>query len=158
MENSEFNPTPRDLLNLDEKLHQLKSDKQKLINSKLIIEGSLSIMQSKYSKVEYNSPEFYKIKNERQRLKQEATNIEIQIRRINDEVAYKTKLKQEVEFHLKGKKYVEIHDSGVVKQLVSLKEKYTSFSKDRTRVSSMRVMASEIRDEIEKILNSIPIK
>jgi hypothetical protein len=155
MGNSEFNPTHKDLLNLDQKILELKSDKQKLIKSKLIIEGSLSIMQSKYRKIEFNSPEFFQIKEGRQKLKLEASNVELQIRKINEEILYKSKLKQEVEFHLKGKKYSEISSSNLVKQLISLKEKYNSFSKDKTRVSSMRIMASEIRDEIEKILKTL---
>jgi len=152
METTEFNPTAKDLFNLDEKIIELKANKQKLIGSKISVEGSLSILANKYNKVEFGGTEFYKIKDDRQKLKTEANQIEMKIRKINEEIAYKVKLKQEIEFHLKGKK-ASVPDDKVVRQLKNLKEKYNSFAKDKTRVSSMRIMASEFRDELEEIIN-----
>jgi hypothetical protein len=152
---TEFSPTQKDLLNLDEKILSLKQDKSKLVQSKINIQNSLTLMQYKYGSVQLGSVEFMKIKSDRRALKEEFQRIEIEIRRINEEVAYKNKLKQEVEFHLRGKANPVIVDNKTVKQLLILKEKYNSFAKDRTRVSSMRIMASEVREEIEKILNGL---
>lgn len=152
---TEFNPTKKDLLNLDSKILDLKLKKQEFVKSKLNAQNSLIIMQSKYQGVQYNSPEFNHIKEDRKKLKIELQKIELEIKGINDELKYKNKLKNEVVYHLKNSKTLEADTDKTYKMLIQLKEKYNSFSKDRTRVSSMRIMASEFKDEIEKIIKSI---
>lgn len=151
---SEFNPTAKDLLNLDEKLIELKSQKRELITAKVNAERTLSVLQGKYNGLAYNSEEFMKVKADRNAVKKDYLQVELQIRKINEEIAFKANLRNEVQFHLSGKKGSIITDKAV-RQIIQLKEKYNSFAKDRTRVSSMRIMAAEVRDELEKIIDLI---
>lgn len=149
-----FNPTAKDLLLLDEKIIELKAQKRKLITDKVNAERTLTVLQGKYAGLVYNGPEFMKVKEDRNAVKADYLKVELAIRKINEEIAYKTSLKNEVQFHISGKKSIPINDKAV-RQLIALKEKYNSFAKDRTRVSSMRIMASEIRDELEKIIDTL---
>lgn len=151
---SEFNPTAKDLLNLDEKIIELKGKKRELITAKVSAERTLSVLQGKYNGLVYNSEEFLKIKADRNAVKKDYLQVELEIRKINEEIAYKANLRNEVQFHLSGKKVSLITDKAV-KQIIVLKEKYNSFAKDRTRVASMRIMAAEVRDELEKIIDLI---
>ncbi len=154
MESTGFNPTAKDLLLLDEKLIELKGKKRELITAKVSAERTLSVLQGKYNGCVYGSQEFMKIKADRNAVKQDYLQVELKIRGVNEEIAYKANLRNEVQFHLSGKKVSPINDLAT-KKLVALKEKYNSFAKDRTRVSSMRIMAAEVRDELEKIIDLV---
>ncbi len=151
MESSGFNPTAKDLLLLDEKLIDLKNQKRALISDKTSAERTLAVLKGKYNECEYNSEEFKKIKSDRAAVKADYLQVELKIRKLNEEITYKASLRNEVQFHLSGKKISNINDLAT-KKLVALKEKYNSFAKDRTRVASMRIMAAEVRDELEKII------
>lgn len=150
----EFNPTSKDLLTLEEVLIDLRSKKSKLVTRKVQLQNSLSILKSNYATVEYNSEEFKKIKRNRQNLKRLSNDIEIEIRKVNEEISFKTKLKLEVEFHLKHNKSFEGNEelNKIANKIKTLKNKYSDFCKDRTRVSSLRVMAKEISEELEELL------
>lgn len=102
MEN-EFNPSAKDLLLLDEKIIDLKAQKRKLITDKVNAERTLTVLQGKYRGLAYNSPEFLKVKEDRQAVKADYLKVELSIRKLNEEIAYKTGLKNEVQFHLSGK-------------------------------------------------------
>ena len=49
--------------------------------------------------------------------------------------------------------YVGVEDA----QLKTLRESYVAFSTDQTRVSSMRVMAAQIADELLNLINYRPL-
>jgi hypothetical protein len=61
MENT-FNPSREDLINLEEKILQLRNKKSELVSSKLAIENSLSIKAEKYERVKFGSVEYLQIK------------------------------------------------------------------------------------------------
>lgn len=151
----QFNPTKKDLLLLDEKLIQLKADKRKLIDQKVSAERTLSVLQAQYLGLAYNSPEFLETKSKRNAVKQEYFKIEHEIRKINEEIAYKSGLRNEVQFHLGGKKCDILINDKAIARLIGMQEKYNAFSKDRTRISSLRVMAAEVRDELDKIIKHL---
>jgi len=67
---------------------------------------------------------------------------------------YKNQLKNEIEFYLKNNKRLEGKEDldKITNKILALKNKYSDFTKDRTRIASLRIMASEFIDELEKLL------
>lgn len=150
----QFNPTKKDLTFVENLILTLRSKKNKLIERKIIIQDNLSKLKEKYQEVDLKSKEFYEIKNKRQEFKEIFNEIEIEIKSINDELNYKNKLKLEIEFHLKHNKQLEGKEDldKITTKIKALKVKYANFAKDRTRIASLRIMASEIIDELDNIL------
>ncbi len=153
--NKEFNPTSRDLITLDTLILEIKSKKNKLIASKISFQNSLSALKDKYDGIKFKSPEFDKIKNERQEIKGHLHTMELQIKSLNDELNFKNKLRLEVEYHIKNNKSPNGDVDKIINKLLALKNKYSDFAKDRTRIASLRVVASEITDELESIIKNI---
>lgn len=150
----EFNPTKKDLFNLEQTIIELKGKKSILIKSKISNEAQLRKFKEKYQNVDFESKEFFEIKQKRSNLKKAATSFELKIKKINEELRVKNRLKNEVKHFLSTKKSLEGGEDleRVIKKLEILKKKYKDFTKDRTRISSLRIMASEFVSEIEKIL------
>jgi len=152
MKEKEF--TKNNLLLIEQCIISLKKEKNNVVEIKTRLESNLRELSDKYSDVIFNSKEFLEIKKLRKNLKTNVTGIEARIRKINNEIAEKNKLKLEVEFYLNNNRSLEgKEDLEKVKQrMEELIKKYKEFAKDRTRISSLRVMASEISDELTKVL------
>ncbi len=157
MEN-EFKPTRADLSTIHDRLSELALKKAKLIDRKMVVQQGLSVYREKYLNVEYMGSEFNKIKESRANLKSELNYLESEIKKIKDEVAFKNRLKNEIDQYLKTNR-TPLEQSDILKKITDrlnqLKKRYAEFSTDRTRVASLRVMASEFRDDLEKILSEI---
>lgn len=154
---SDFNPTKKDLLLIEQRILDIKLDKAKKVNVKTSLQNKLSSLKSQYSNVEFNSLGFKKIKVDRQKTKDQINNIEIQIRSLNDELTFKTKLKNEIVFYISNNKVMENKGDidKIIQKATVLKNKYMSFTKDRTRISSLRVMASEFVGEIDELIKNL---
>lgn len=150
----DFNPTKKDLLLIDQLLLDIKSKKNAFINRKISLQNSLSQLKDKYKNVPFEGKEFKRIKNTRQNVKEHLHGIELKIKTLNDELIYKNKLRLEIEFHLKHNRRLEGKEDldRITSKILSLKVKYSDFTKDRTRIASLRIMASEFIDELEKLL------
>ncbi len=151
---NDFSPTKKDLFNIDERILEIKSKRNSLISSKINIQNSLSRLKENYKEVEYMGRQFKETKELRQHLKDEFNKIELELKSLNQEIIFKNKLRLEVEFYLKN----NVNSNGnedlvkIINKLSLLKVKYSEFAKDKTRVASLRIMASEFRDEIEKLI------
>ena len=154
MKNTEFNPTKENLLMLEGMILEIKKKKNDLVASKVSFENILSKLKANYSTTTYKSKEFKELKIDEQKIKDELSSIEMKIKSINEELGYKNKLKLEVEYHIKHNKKLEGGEDlkKIVEKILSLKIKYSDFTKDRTRIASLRVMASEFIDDLEKLL------
>jgi len=154
MENKEFNPTKKDLLMIDGLILEIKNKKNTLIQRKVNLQIALSKARNEYKDVDFNSKDFKRIKNNRQNLKECFNIIELEIKSLNEELAYKNKLRGEIEFHLAHNKSLEGKEDldKITKRIHALKVKYSNFTKDRTRIASLRVMASEVLEELENLL------
>ena len=150
----EFNPTHKDLLFIENLILEIKNKKRILVRTKIGLQTKLSTLQNKYIDVKYLSAEFESIKEERLEVKSAVNSLEIKIKSINDELSFKNQLKNEIVFHIKhNKNLIGQKDlDKVVFKINLLKKKYADFAKDRTRISSLRIMASEIIEELEKII------
>ena len=150
---SDFNPTYEDLKNIDTKLIEIKQKKTKLVARKMELQDSLSKYAGKYKVVEFNSSEFKSTKITRQALKDEMSLCELEIKSCNEELNYKNKLRLEVVHFLKNSPKSKSDESErIIKQLIGLKNKYQDFNKDRTRITSLRIMAAEFIFELERII------
>lgn len=154
MENNEFNPTKQDLFMIEGRILEIKARRDSLIKRKIIIQNALSENKNRYKDVSYQGKEFKKIKDNRQGLKDSFNKIELELKGIKEELNFKNKLRQEVEFHLAHNKSLEGKEDleKIIGKVRALKLKYSNFTKDRTRIASLRVMASEFIDELESLL------
>lgn len=150
----EFNPTKKDLLMIDELILSIKAKKNVLINRKISLQNSLSQLREKYTDVDFKSKDFHRIKNTRQNVKEHLNGIELKIKALNDELIFKNKLRLEIEFHIKHNKRLEGKEDldRIINKILLLKTKYSDFTKDRTRIASLRIMASEFIDELENLI------
>lgn len=156
MTGEEFSPTRKDLLKVDELILNLKNKKNKLVSRKISIQSQLGDLNTLYKSVEFRSSEFNAVKSKRASLKLIANGIELEIQDANEELIFKNKLRQEVEFYLKNNKtQCSSSDFDAIEtKIKDLKRKYGAFAKDRTRIASLRVMALEFIEELERILKS----
>lgn len=149
----EFNPTKQDLLMVESLLLNLKNKKNELVTRKINIQNSLSSCHDKYKNTDFNGREFLKIKEQRVKLKSIFNEIELELRKVNEEINFKRKLQLEIQFFLKNNNTLETSEdlNKLDIKIKDLIKKYKSFAKDRTRISSLRVMASEIVEELENL-------
>ena len=150
----EFNPTKQDLFMIEGRILEIKVRRESLIKRKIIIQDALSSAKSNYKDVKFEGKEFHKIKNNRQGLKECFNKIELELSQIKEELSFKTKLRQEIEFYLAHNKSLEGKEDldKLQAKIKSLKLKYSNFTKDRTRIASLRVMASEFMEELDQLL------
>lgn len=151
---SDFNPTNKDLLLIDTLIIDIKKKKSGFIQSKIRLQNSLSQLKAKYKDVDQGSKDFNKIKNTRENIKNHLAGLELKIKSLNDELAYKNKLRLEIEFHIKHHKQLESKEDvdKITIKLNALKIKYNNFAKDKTRIASLRIMACEFVDELNELL------
>lgn len=142
-----FKPTKKDLLNLDALLLVIKNRKNTLVNRKMNLEHTLNRM----SVSELNSREG---RERRNKIKKILAEIELEIRKVNEERKYKNSVRLEAEQYIKHNKDSEPHLDRVIYDLTMLKGKYRDFTKDRTRIASLRIMATEFADELDNIIKS----
>lgn len=150
MKDTEFNPTKKDLLTIDALIIDIKSKKTVLINRKISLQNSLSVLREKYKDVSFQSKDFKRIGTTRQNIKDHLNGIELKIQSLNQELKYKTKLRAEVDFHVRHIKTAEADK--IINKINALKSKYSDFTKDRTRIASLRIMASEFISELENLI------
>ncbi len=153
----EFNPTKKDLLTIETLILDIKAKKNAFVNRKISLQNSLTQLKDKYQHVDHNSKDFHRIKNTRSNVKQHLNGIELKIKNLNEELIFKNKLKVEIEFHLKHNRSIETKEEieRVISKIKLLKTKYNDFSKDRTRISSLRVMAVEFIDDLNDLIKVI---
>lgn len=153
---NEFNPTKKDLLLIEDLILTIKGKKQKLVLSKINLQNTLTGIKEKLKTIRHKSPEHKNIITTENHIKHSLCILDNDIKKLNDELTYKNKLKLEVEYHLKNNKSLSSLESGkVLNKLNALKIKYSDFAKDRTRVASLRVLANEFITEIENIIKEI---
>ena len=154
---TEFNPTKKDLLLIEELILKAKEKKNKIIATKISFQNELEQLKMKYREVQFRSQKFYEIKERRSVIKDKLASLELKISSINNELFEKNKMKNEVLFFLKNnisvdeKKEVDL----LINNIKELKKKYSEFTSDRTRIASLRVMASEFIQELDTLLTKL---
>lgn len=149
----EFNPTRKDLLNIEELILSIKARKNILVQRKISLQNSLSQLHERYKDVKYKSRDFDRIKTTRRNVKNHLHGIELKIKSLNEELIFKNKLRLEIEFHIKHKKQLESKEDvdRLMTKITALKVKYNDFTKDKTRIASLRIMAAEFVDDLNDL-------
>ena len=154
MSKDEFNPTEKDLLTIDSLILEIKRKKTGLINKKMVLQNSLSFEKDERKKHDIKSDKYREHSIQVNGLKHELNTIELEIKALNEELIFKNKLRNEIVFHIKNCKKLEGKEAieKITLKVEQLQKKYRQFAKDRTRISSLRIIANEFVDELDGIL------
>lgn len=151
MADSEFKPTPQTAVDLERALMELKTKKGGIIFKKVKIQDELAALKRERKQLNPASDKAQEITRQRAKMKTEAQGYELEILEINNEMKNKRMLLIEVE------NYLRVNDTKlddkVAASLTRLKDKYSRFAADHTRISSMKTMAAEFVQELEAIIN-----
>ena len=153
--NSEFNPTHKDAADLEEVLYRLRQERTQIVGNKQVKQARASELNIILKDPKLTPTDIQEYSKERQRLRDDLTEIEGRIRENKEEISVKAHLLMNIRQHLKGKKMEAQATIQVKNSLENLISKYKKFSVDRTRIASLRVMASEVVQELESVYNKI---
>ncbi len=134
-------------INIERSVLLLKSKKNTLVTRKIKLQEELGNLRDKRD-YEICSNELNTIYIDRKVLKNELHNLEIEIKDINLSIKKKNILANEVTII----ENASVKQHPIVNEIESLRSKYREFSKDYTRINSMRIMATEFEQSLEKII------
>jgi len=145
------------LIDIEKSIADLMTTKSRLSTRKKQIELQLSQYKSRVRNAPGNLPakEYKSICRKQDEIKAEMFDIDNQITDINSQIYKKNSLHQEVAIHLKNGNINTENGGSVKSRLIKLRDHYLSFSADNTRVSSMRIMASQIAEQLEVIIKTL---
>lgn len=126
----------------------LKSKKNSLVTKKILIQEKLGNLRDERICMR-NKKRLEQIFIDRKVLKNDLHNLEIEIKDINNSIKQKNILKKEFDSYDNE----EIKPHAIISELKNLRKEYRDFSKDLTRVSSMRLMATNFEQKLESIIN-----
>ena len=154
METKGFNPTPQNQVDLECAIIELKATKAKHVVVKIKKQSEVAAQKDILNDPRLERKDYEYAKAKRVKLRQELDEIEANIKKVNVQMMAKKKLLISVNNHLKCNKSKLDSENDLLKQITILKDHYSRFSVDSTRVPSMRTMAAEISRELEHIINS----
>lgn len=136
---------------LENSITELKSLKSKLSLEKRQFEISISALSNRVRTANRLPDREYKdICRKQHEIKEKILLIESQLIEITNNIRKKTTLKENINNELEN---INNNDPGIINKIKNLKNKYIEFSGDNTRVASMRLMASQFIEELERIIN-----
>lgn len=147
--------TKKDILIIEDKLFCLKQQKDEAVKRKLNLESSLSHHQNIYKNITHKGQEFNNNKQRRQIIKNELREIELVLSKIKVESKRLNLDKAAIDVYIRENGDILNVSKDLDKLNIKIKNlisKYKKFAKDRTRISSLRVMASELVDELEELI------
>jgi len=152
MENKEFKPTVQNQVDLNRSIEDLKKIKNSFITKKLQIQAELSVLKDDLANAK-TKDQVTELALKRKEIMGRFNDNELHIKEVNDSISAKRKTLIAVETYLREEKRQAVYGCDITKALTGLKEKYTSFAADSTRVASMRTMAAKFANELEAIIN-----
>lgn len=138
-----------DALKVEQEIIQLKNLKTSYVNEKIGYQSKLSEYKDLLKGNEQRRPELV---SERNKTKQDFNACELKIANVNLEIKQKRKLLDEINDSLRTAKKIGSSE-GLRSELTELKVRYQNFSKDLTRVASMRTMAAKFAQEVEVLID-----
>jgi hypothetical protein len=152
---NEFNPTPENKIDLERSIFDVKSKKSKYVASKLEKQEEVSRIKEILNDPKISEKKHIKNVRRRVALRTELSELEMLINEANLIITNKRKLLVSIEGHLKNNKLETETSNEVIKELNLLRNKYSQFASDHTRISSMRTMSAEFSNELEVIIRKI---
>ena len=151
----EFNPTLENKIDLERSIFEVKAKKAKYVASKLDKQEEVSKIKEILNDPSISEKKHIKNVRKRVLIKNELSELEMLIVESNSLISNKRKLLVSIEGHLKNNKLETDTSNEVVKELNLLRNKYSNFSSDPTRISSMRTMSAQFSNELEVIIKKI---
>lgn len=130
------------------KVVELKQERHKYAQQKINLQSQLAHVKKRFSEVKQGSKEFDQAKRDKAGLKILFQDNESKLSEINQQIKKYNVMHDQAMKMFGGEKRTK----GVREELHQLIKKYRSFSKDKTRIASLRVMSNEIADELEEVL------
>jgi hypothetical protein len=153
MKETTFNPTEENKIDLDSSINNLKARKSGLVFKKIKAQNEIAILKDILLNPTKNVEDYNEATHERGVLKELLRGLEDAINMTNLEIKNKQRLALAINSHLNANSDSSKEKSKLLKGILVLKDKYSTFSSDPTRVSSMRVMASIFNQEMEDLIN-----
>jgi hypothetical protein len=153
MKETTFNPTEENKIDLDSSINNLKARKSGLVFKKIKAQNEIAILKEILLNPTKNVEDYNEATHERGVLKEFLRGLEDGINTTNLEIKNKQRLALAINSHLNANSDSSKEKSKLLKGILVLKDKYSTFSSDPTRVSSMRVMASIFNQEMEDLIN-----
>lgn len=138
-----------DLLKIEREINNLKNLKNSYVSDKISKQLESSEIKEAIGGRSIERMDLVKKRNE---VKKYITDLELKIKQVNIEIKDKRRLMNEVGQCLNEEKEIP---NGVISEIIVLKNKYSKFASDLTRVSSMRVMANTFSVELESVINKL---
>lgn len=151
---NEFNPTTQNKVDLERSILSLKDKKACFVSQKIEYQETAGILKDKVNGL-HNTEEGYDVAVAARTVnKRTLTSLETDIKEVNAEINKKHQLLLSVNHHLSIKKKLEKGELKLLDAITSLKKEYLVFASDRSRISSMRAMASEVALKLENIIKA----
>lgn len=146
--------THNNLIDIRSNINDLNEKKRSLGMEKQTLEAQLSVIRNKIrGRVgRMPPPEYQALTRKQGEIYQKVLNINQQIIDIKSEISKKSILEMNIDNELNSSVPEKIT---ITSKLQTLKSKYMAFASDMTRVSSMRVMASQVAEEIDAIIKDL---
>jgi len=151
---SDFNPTLENEVDLERSILDLKTKKAGYVGSKTQLQLDVANIKDILNNPNSTEYETKEATNMRVVTRNTLSQLEHQIKAVNLEIISKRKLLIAIASHLRNNKKQIKSDDKMINQLITLKEKYAAFASDNTRISSMRLMASQLTEELESIIKT----
>jgi hypothetical protein len=144
--------TMQNVLDIERSILEQKSKQSEFVFKKKRAEDELAFIKNRIRANQKHLPEIeYKSLCKKQDvLKKEKTDAEQEISKIQTDIQKKSLLKDEIKNELKERANTNLPDT-----LTALRDYYMAFASDKTRVGSMRAMASEFAEKIESIIKTL---
>lgn len=147
-----FDPTEQNQVDLERSIIDLKQKKSTFVAKKIKKQVKISELKDILNNPHHDKNDYNKAIDKRIKLKKDLESLEMSIREVNTEIGTKRKLLIAVDDHIRANKKGAASENDTLKHISLIKEKYSKFAADNTRISSMRVMAAEFVRELEGVL------
>ena len=139
-----------DIFDLERAVLELNKQKDDLTSTKKRLELNLTGLKQRVSGKTLPQKEYDNICKEQNKINGLLLDLEMRIKIISSDITKKSILKDELKSELRL-----FSNDKIKTALIELRDHYMNFASDRTRISSMRAMASEISESIERIIKAI---
>lgn len=149
----DWNPSKDDLLKVERLINADQLEYDDLIQRKKSLEYDLSIIKNQIrTGGQMNQSDYDAICRNQDRIIKEVRDIQEPIKIIKKKLRERQLMRDEIKGFLDGE--IRLYDD-VKAKVVYLRDFYTQFAGDATRVSSTRIMASKFVEELQDLLKII---
>jgi seryl-tRNA synthetase len=135
---------------IEERICEIETKRYPLVLEKQEIESKISDYNRRVRGKHLETAEYDSICRKQRDLFQQKRKVERELMELNQQARVLSKDKDDLSLQIK-----KIPDEAAKQKVVELRDKYSSFASDTTRVSSMRAMASKFVEEMQSLLKEM---